>query len=479
MSLKYILFPCILLACFTTSSQAQVLKKLKDKVNKTLNNDNGADNSREEAKSSPAEVPEKDAGVKWCDTISVAGGGSGKDRVEYSLAYKGSDNMNILYDESSLGIDNDSKRYRIILSERVNNRMQYVVVEDGKVVDTDVKVKDQYLKKGSSRKNANAEEDESGGGIKKYIVGDTLKQDIPKTAAASATIEKIDDDQFEMVMAIARQSDEYKSMSESEKKEFEETARAGMNMNNSMAGQTISINAQPGGSQAVVTGYLLIVKGKNYGKFMMLPVIDVSKDESRVFAVGLDEKGEPVAIVNGKKTVLDKDKYIGSGGRIIRSPDQEKFVYIEQKKMSVKEYEEMAKATNATGQTKMSFNVIRNDGSSFTTTDYNLSGKFKLDNSGVLINMNESTGEVFADNKLIGKFPVSSGGSLNSNAMLIGSDISRIAYYNGDEGSLTYLDGAVKKMDIMFPKVISENGKSYLSWFRKCRNDIYITRFVY
>src|SRR5690606_2033389 len=107
------LFPCILLACFVNSSQAQVLKKLKDKVNKALSNDSGADNSREEAKSSSAEKQEKD-GVKWCDTISVAGSGSGKDGVEYSLAYKGSDNMNILYDESSLGIDNDSKRYRII-----------------------------------------------------------------------------------------------------------------------------------------------------------------------------------------------------------------------------------------------------------------------------------------------------------------------------------------------------------------------------
>ena len=479
MKSKYILFLCMLLACFATSSQAQILKKIKDKVNKTLNNDGGADNSREEAKSSPAEEQEKDAGVQWCDTIAVAGGGSGKDGVAYSLAYKGSGHMNIMYDESSLGIDNDSKRYRIIFSERVNNKLQYVVVEDGKVIDTDTKVKDQYLKKSSSRNNTNAEGDESGGGMKKYIVGDTLKQNIPKTEGQSVTIKKVEDNQIETAMAIARQTDEYKNMSEAERKEFEEIIRTGMATNNSMAGQTISIGGQPGGSQAVVTGYLLIVKGKNYGKFIMPPTIDVSNDETRVFAVGPDDKGEPVAIVNGKKTLLDKNKYTGSGGRIIRSPDRKKFVYVEQKKMSVKEHEEMAKSINATGQMKVLFNVLRSDGSSFAITDYNSSGKFKLANSGVLINMNESTGDVFADNKLIGKFPVSSGSSLNSNAVLIGSDLSKITYYNGEEGSLTYLDGAVKKMDIMFPKVLSENGKSYMSWFRKCRNDIYIARFAY
>lgn len=477
---KYILLPCILFVCLATPSQAQILKKLKDKVNKTLNNDSNADNSQED-KSSPAQEQEKekDKGVKWCDTLAVTGSGAGKDGVEHSMAYSSPGNINILYDESSLSIDNDSKRYRIILTERVNNKQQFIVVENGKVIDTDTKVKAQYLTKSSSRNDVNDQGGEREAAMKKYIVGDTLKQDIPKTDAKSVTINKVEDDQFEMAMAMARQTDDYKNMSESEKKEFEESAKTGMAKHNSMAGTTIPIAAQQGGTLAMVTGYLLIVKGKNYGKFQMPPVIDVSNDETRVFAVGSDDKGTPIMIANGKKTILDKNKYMGISGQIVRSPDQKKFVYIEQKRMSNKETEDMVKAAGSSGQMNISYNVLRNDGSSLTITDYNSSGKFKLTNSGAIININESTGDVFADSKLIGKFPIKGGDRLNSDAILIGSDISRIAYYNGEEGSLTYLDGTVKKMDIMFPKVVSENGKSYLSWFRKCRNDIYIARFVY
>jgi hypothetical protein len=293
------------------------------------------------------------------------------------------------------------------------------------------------------------------------------------------TINKVEDDQFEMVMAIARQTDDYKNMSEAEKKEFEETAKEGIAKNNSMAGTTIPIAAQQGGTIAMVTGYMLIVKGKNYGKFQLPPLIDVSPDESKVFAVGIDDKGVPVMIANGKKTPLDKNKYVGMNGNILRSPDQKKFVYIEQKKMSDKEVEEMTKGIGGNGEVKFTYNVLRSDGSSLAVTDYNATGRFKLTNSGAVISINQKTGQVFADNKAIGKFPLQGRDMLESEAILIGNDISQMAYYNGDEGSLTYLDGAVRKLDITYPKVISENGKSYLSWFRKCKNDIYIARFAY
>lgn len=93
--------------------------------------------------------------------------------------------------------------------------------------------------------------------------------------------------------------------------------------------------------------------------------------------------------------------------------------------------------------------------------------------------MNEETGEVYADNKRIGKFPLQSGDRLDPEAVLIGSDVSQIVHYNGNEGSFTYLDGTVKKFGIVFPRVISAAGNTYLSWFRKCGNDIYIARFAY
>jgi hypothetical protein len=282
-----------------------------------------------------------------------------------------------------------------------------------------------------------------------------------------------------MALEMARQTDDYKKMSDEDKKSFEETIREGMTKNNSMAGKSFQMPAQQGGNIAVVTGYMLVVKGKNYGKFQMPPVIDVSPDESKVFAVGIDDKGSPVAIVNGKKTPLDKNKYAGMSGYILKSPNLKKSVYIEPVKLTEKEIEDLSKGAAGNSQMKVAYNVLKNDGTSLTVTDYNGSGKFKLTNSGEVISINESTGQVFADNKLIGKFPLQGRDRLESDAIMIGSDISQMTYYNGEEGSLTYLDGAVRKMDIMHPKVVSDNGKSYLSWFRKCKNDIYIARFIY
>lgn len=477
MKSKYILLPFVLFVCLGTSSQAQLLKKIKGKVNKTISSDIDDDKSQEN-KSSSDNDKENDKGVKWCDTVTVTGSGTGKDGVEYSLAYSSPGNINILYDESSLGIDNNSKRYRIILTEKVNNKLQFIVVENGKVVDTDTKVKPQYLPKNSSQNNIEDKGTERGPVMNKYIVGDTLKQDIPKTDAKSVTINKVEDDQLAMAMEMVKQTDDYKNMSEAEKKEFEDAARQGVAKNNAMAGKTVSVAAQQGGTVAIVTGYMLIVKGKNYGKFQMPPAIDVSPDESRVFAVGVDDKGAPVMIANGKKTSLDKNKYLAASGYILRSPDLRKFVYIEQRKMSEKEIEDLTKGSGGNGEMKLAYNVLRSDGSSLIVTDYNASGRFKLTNSGAVISINEKTGQVFADNKAIGKFPLQGRDRLESEAIMIGNGISQMAYYNGDEGSLTYLDGTVRKMDIMFPKVISENGRSYLSWFRKCRNDIYIARFA-
>jgi hypothetical protein len=53
--------------------------------------------------------------------------------------------------------------------------------------------------------------------MKKYIVGDTMKQNIPKSDAKSMTVQKVDDDQMEAALQIARQTDDYKNMSEAEK----------------------------------------------------------------------------------------------------------------------------------------------------------------------------------------------------------------------------------------------------------------------
>ena len=396
-----LLLSCILLGSIAPT-QAQLLKKLKDKVNKTINNSGDSENKSNESssgsESSASRGSQKDNSSKWCDTVKTDAVGA--DGVEYTLAYSSPGRVDILYDESSLGLSNNAKGYRMILSERVNNKQQYVVVENGKVINTDTKVNPEYILKrspGNKVDDGSAAADES---MKRYIVGDTMKQTVASSGAKSVTVKKVDDDQFAMAMEMAKQTDDYKKMSEQEKKEFEESFRKAKQANASMAGKTIDIPAQQGGTYAAVTGYYVVIKGKKYGKFQMPPALDVSKDETKFFALGIDESAAPVMIVNGKKTALDKTKYSGINGKMIRSPDHKKFVYVEQKKMSDKEIEEYTKSL-ATQAKPIIYNIIHPDGAASTVTDYNNSGNFRLTNSGVVLNMNEETGEVYGDGKSI------------------------------------------------------------------------------
>ena len=470
--MKKIVFACALFVC-AVPVNSQLLKKFKDKVNKKIDKVTGTEEASGSTSTAPAQS-EDSKKAPWCDTIK-ADAGPGSDGVSYTMAYSSSGKMDIVYEESSLGLANDSKGYRLILSQYVNGKQQYVVVENGKVIDTDTKVKDKYLAGAMSDQfsvgsGAEQRKDE----MQKYIVADSAKLNTPKTSATSVTVKKIDDNQASAVMAIAMQTDDYKNMSAEEKKEFDETIKEGFKKNNALAGQTFSAPAQQAASYAYVSGYKLIVKGKNYGKFLMPPTVEVSKDETSVFAVGVDEKSIPILIANGKRILLDKNKYEGMNGKIIRSSDGSKFVYLEMKKMSDAELMEVS-----SGKTKMSFNVLKKDGTSMVITDYNGSGKFMLSNSGALIYVNETTGEVYADGKKAGKFEMKDGNLLKADAILMGGDISKISYYDGANGSINYLDGSSRKLGVMFPQVVSLNGKSYLSWFRKCRNDIYIGRFEY
>ncbi|MBO9573716.1 MAG: hypothetical protein J7497_16130, partial [Chitinophagaceae bacterium] len=68
---------------------------------------------------------------------------------------------------------------------------------------------------------------------------------------------------------------------------------------------------------------------------------------------------------------------------------------------------------------------------------------------------------------------------LDGEAILIGNDPSKMAYYDGNTGSINYLDGSSRKMGVIFPQLVNENGKNYLTWFRKCKNDIYLGKFVF
>jgi len=461
--MKQVVFFCSLFTLAIPSTQAQILKKLKDKVNKTIDKATGNESSTQESSESGS------SNDKWCDTIKVdAVGGDG---VSYSKVYSAEGRMNIVYNESSLSLG-DKKGYRLILSEYTNGKTQFVVIENGKVIDTDTKVKKEYLPAGEINSNG-GNKDPRDEKMKKYLVADTMKVNVPKTGAKSVTVKKIGEDQVEAALAIARQTDDYKNMSAEEKKEFEEMMRKGMAQNNAMADQTFSTPGTQGGTYAGITGYKLIVKGKNYAKFVAIPALEVSNDELNVFAVGMDDQGNPIMLANGKKTALDKKKFTGTGS-MLRSPDLKKYAYVEQKIMSNEEINEMYSGTVS----KIPYNIMKPDGTVKQVVAYN-AGQLILTNSGAIVTVNGSNGEVFIDGKSSGKFALKDGYQINTESLLIGSDPNNMAYYDGSSGSINYLDGSSKKLGVMYPRVVNENGKNYLQWFRKCKNDIYLAKFAF
>jgi hypothetical protein len=250
--------------------------------------------------------------------------------------------------------------------------------------------------------------------------------------------------------------------------------KKGIAQNNSMAGQTIAMPQQQASSYSTVSGYRFVVKGKTLGTFSMPPFVEVN--DNSTFAVGVDQDGKPVALVNGKKIMLDKNKVQAMTGQIIRSNDLRKFVYIELKPLSDAE---MDAALANPANTKYVYNVVKSDGTVSQVTDYTSTGKWALTNSGSVISINSQTGEVYADGKKAGKFRMKEGSYLDPASVFIGSSVSKIAFYDGAEGSINYLDGTVAKLGIFYPTVVSENGKNYLTWFRKCRNTIYKAKYAF
>jgi len=167
---------------------------------------------------------------------------------------------------------------------------------------------------------------------------------------------------------------------------------------------------------------------------------------------------------------------MGHIGNLIMSADGKKAAFVETKLATEKEQEEMLKDMQSGKPAKQNFIVTKMDGSTFPVTRIDGGDKFKISNSGAVVFVDAKTGDVFSDGKTIGKFK--NGGDLNSDALLFGSDPSKICYYNED-GSLSFTDGTKKDMGILFPAVVSEAGKSYITWFRKCKNDIYIGKFEF
>ena len=462
MKAKYL---SLLLLTFGIMNAAQpqgILKKIKDKTS-------GNENSKTTESNKPK--------VAWCDTGLVSN--------IYTLAYNSPENFTIMYDESRLGIGRDKSGYHLILKQFIDKKQQFVIIDNGKVTSTVTDLTNADLIGGlrSPLDGLNA-----GGGKsdnEKYIIAENTTVVVPGQTAKTVTAPKnIDAGKTNQAFELFKSTDEYKKMSPEEKKQVEEAMKMMPQMaaeynKSEIAGKTISTPEVKAASYSGANGfYSIIVKGKNYGRFGGQPYLKISDDEANVYIVADDGKGKANFIANDKKISLDGKSPGGMGhfGNLLMSPDGKKAAFVEIKMMTEKEQEQMLKDMQNGKPAKQNFIVTKMDGSSFQIIRTDGGDKFKLSNSGAVVFVDAKTGEVFSDGKMIGKF--NNGSDLNSDALLFGSDPSKICYYNED-GSLSFMDGTKKDMGILFPAVVSEGGKSYITWFRKCKNDIYIGKFEF
>jgi hypothetical protein len=449
---KYLLISLLIVAGF--SSEAQILKKIKEKVNNTLE------------KKVEAVVPVNPS-VKpdtWCKTDTLD--------AQYSLVYSGANKFTILYDESCLGTGIDGNGYTMVLTEIVNGKPSYFIMENGKEKARYTAMKDQYLPCPASTIKS-----EQGALSSKYIITDSAKFLNSGVAAQKITTQKIDGEKALQGMEIAKQTDEYKKMSAEEKKQFDELMKSMPQITNeynkNLANKTFETAEIKASSGYTITGYRVVVNKKEYGKFGFVQSLVVSPDEKNVFVLANDANAGRVYVANDKKINLQAKGFSGTGILIVNEANN-RSVYAEMKqKTSEAAAQDLKDYENAI----YIYRILRPDG---TVTEFPVTGSFgtadfKLSNKGNLVYVHPKTGEVFADGKPIGKFHVSAedADELTGDKLLLGDAVEKICFYSSD-GSLNFLDGSKKKMGIIFPKVITANGKTTINWFRQCNNEIYI-----
>jgi len=452
-----------LLFLCASGSDAQILKKLKDKISNTVDKKT-TDTKPETVKT---EVPGKTS-EQWCKTDTIAG--------IYESVYSSTGKFSILYDESCLGLGADAKGYSMVIRETTGGKSEYVVIENGKETGRYPEMKDEYIPCRKSAGQGNS------GGYGKYVIADSTKFAVPGSQSQTINTKNIDAKKAQQGMEIAKQTDEYKKMSPEEKKQFDELMKnmpaLAAEYNNNVGNKTIEIPGNKAVSGAYVSGYRIVVNKKEYGKFTMLNGVFVSSDEKNVFALGVDQKSGYIFLANDKKFVLTQKGFTGSG-RLISNAAVSNAVYAEMKQKTAEEMEKDAKDFE---NAKYVYRILKRDGSvtEITVTGNFGNAEFKLANNGSVVYVNPRSGEIFADGKLTGKFKVDSNDAdaLNAKTILLGDTPDKICYYSSD-GSLNYPDGTKKNMGIFFPSVSNLNGKSVISWFRKCNNEIYIGKMSF
>ena len=477
--MKQLIMFFLMCACISPT-HAQLLKKLKDKVTKTVENATG-NSSKSSTEAAPANADGKDpvANKNSDDDIS-----SHPDN--YKMAYSSPVNFRIMYDESRLNIRRNKSDYRLILKQSPNNKIQFVIIDNGKVTATVDSLSEHDIIGG-----VHGSFDGLNGGYnsitEKYVVAETSSIKVEGQDSKTITAPKqIDGDQTILAFEMMKSTEDYKKLSSEEKKELEETMKqipqAAKAFNSSdMAGKALSIPGVKGGTYTTANGsYSIIINGKNYGKFSGKPILMISADEANVYIVGSDDKGKTDFISNDKRITLASNgpSNMGHSGNIIISPDGQKAVFIEMKTLTEKEFDDRNKSVENGGNFTIPYLVTKSDGTSFEIVRPAGDDKYRLTNSGALVYVDKNTREVFSNGKAIAKFTGNADGGTIADGLIVGDDPSKICYYM-DDGSLIYLDGTQKRLGILFPQIITDNGKTYLTWFKKVKNDIYIGKFEF
>ena len=247
--MKQLIICCFMYACLAPA-HAQLLKKLKEKVNKTVDNASG-NGSKSSNEGATTNSDGKDPGANNKTAGNDAGGNkNSSDDISinpgnYKMVYSSPDKFIIMYDESRLGIGRNKKDYRLILKQSVDNKTQFVIIDNGQVTSKSSSLNDDQIIGGIHEALAGLD-----GGSKtkteKYIVADSTTVTVQGQNSKTITApKKVDADQVARGFEIMKQTDEYKKMSPEEKKQVEETMKqmpeAAKAYNSSgMGGKTIS-----------------------------------------------------------------------------------------------------------------------------------------------------------------------------------------------------------------------------------------------
>lgn len=127
--MKFILMVFLLGVASFNYSNAQILRKIKDKANSVINKDKSTDSAPSEtAKERKPQDGNKEEGNSSDNSAPL-------DPDKYTLVYKPSDDSKatFLYDESCLGINTDGSGYMVVLYDSKNKAEPFIVIEDGKI----------------------------------------------------------------------------------------------------------------------------------------------------------------------------------------------------------------------------------------------------------------------------------------------------------------------------------------------------------